>query len=95
MATQAIIRQGLCEVCQRISLEILLAAERFEHISDPELLFASTKQCRLCSLIYDSISRVFSLHSTYYWKNPSDSPCFTILRGLEREDFGLDYILVY
>ena len=95
MATQAIIGQGLCEVCQRISLEALLAAEGFEHISDPELLSASAKQCRLCSLIYDSISRVFSLPSTNHWNNPSDSPRFTILRGLERENFGLDHILVY
>ncbi|RDL35433.1 Uncharacterized protein BP5553_07364 [Venustampulla echinocandica] len=53
----------------------------------------------MCSLIYTSVSSVFSRRSTYHWGTPSDSPPsdsprFTILRGLERENFGLDHILV-
>ncbi|CZR69227.1 uncharacterized protein PAC_19127 [Phialocephala subalpina] len=94
MATQAIIDQGLCEVCQRISLEALLAAEGFEHISDYKLLHASAKQCRVCSLICESIVRAFPHASKYHWENPAGSPRFTILRGLERENFGMDHILV-
>jgi hypothetical protein len=94
MRTQAVIGQGLCEVCQKISLESLLAAEGFEHISDHDLLFTSGRQCRMCSLIYDSISLVFAGDASNHWKNASDSPCFTNLRGLKRENFGLDHILV-
>lgn len=94
MTTQAVIGQGLCEVCQKISLESLLAAEGFEHISDPDLLFASGRQCRMCSLICGSISDVFASEASRHWYDASDSPRFTILRGLERENFALDHILV-
>jgi hypothetical protein len=96
MATQIVIGEGLCEVCQRISLKSLLAAEGFEHISDYRVLAASGEKCRMCSLIYDSIDRVFSQISSRRWYtgNTSDSSRFTVLRGLERENFVLDHILV-
>jgi hypothetical protein len=94
MTNQAVIGQGLCEVCQKISLESLLSADGFEHISDRHLLSASGRQCLMCSLIYDSISLVFANDALNHWYKASDSPRFTILRGLERENFGLDHILV-
>ncbi|KAH6672104.1 heterokaryon incompatibility protein-domain-containing protein [Halenospora varia] len=94
MATQTILEHGLCKVCQRISLEALLTVEGVEHISDSKLLYASAEQCRVCSLIHESISSVFPQRSSYRWHSPSNSPRFTILRGLERENFGLDHILV-
>ncbi|KAH8665082.1 heterokaryon incompatibility protein-domain-containing protein [Tricladium varicosporioides] len=95
MATQAIMENDLCEVCQRLSLEALLSSEGFKHISDPELLKSSGFKCRLWSLVYESISSVTSLQSLDPWRTASNSPRFTILRGLERENFGLDHILVF
>lgn len=93
MTTKAIIGQDICEVCQKISLESLLAAEGFEHISDPNLLSNSSQKCRMCSLIRGS-GDVFLGRAVDHWYAASDSPRFTILRGLEGENLGLDHILV-
>lgn len=94
MPTRVMTGQALCEVCRKMSPESLLADEGFEHISNPDLLFASMIKCRMCYLIYHSISNVFSTLLKHPWYNP-DSPSFTILHGLERESYGLDHILVY
>jgi hypothetical protein len=94
MTTQTVIGQRLCELCQKISLESLLSAEGFEHIPDLDLLFTSGRQCLMCSLIHRSIYSVFASNASTHWRNAPDSRRFIVLRGLERENFGLDHILV-
>lgn len=86
--------KSLCSCCRAITLEHLLRPEGFSHISQPSLLSSSTKDCRICNLIYSSIVDVISSQAWQPWWDKTGSDRFTILRALKREKYGIDQILV-
>lgn len=87
-------RESLCKSCMGLKFEHLLGTEGFLHVPYRTQLSDFGNDCRLCALIYSSITDVFSTHAQQPWWSNPDHRRFTILRGLRGKDGGLDHILV-